>query len=120
MTRRTRLFLFAALAVLAVGLAAWLFAPPEPTAITVANADRIRNGMTLAEVETLLGGPARNESEVPNNGIMITRAADDPCWVSTRIVVIVSFDDNGRVDNHGVFPLHQNRFFDTIRRWLEL
>jgi outer membrane protein assembly factor BamE (lipoprotein component of BamABCDE complex) len=59
MTRR-RLLLFALIAVavvLAVGV--WLLWPR--TAITRENAAKIQAGMTLAEVEAILGGPARDE-----------------------------------------------------------
>jgi outer membrane protein assembly factor BamE (lipoprotein component of BamABCDE complex) len=45
-----------ALAVLAVGL--WLISPAS-SAITRANAAQVQKGMTLEEVETILGGPAR-------------------------------------------------------------
>jgi len=33
-----------------------------PTAITPENAAKIEKGMTLTDVETILGGPARDES----------------------------------------------------------
>jgi hypothetical protein len=62
MTRRTRrLVLLTLPAGPAVALvAAWLLWPR--TAITRENAARIQLGMTLAEVEEILGGPARDES----------------------------------------------------------
>jgi hypothetical protein len=60
MTRTRRLLLFAVPAGLAVALiAAWLLWPR--TAITRENAEKIQVGMTLAEVEAILGGPARDD-----------------------------------------------------------
>src|SRR5260370_30931418 len=44
----------------ALGLGGWLLWPR--TAITPENAAKIREGMTLLEVEAILGGPGRNES----------------------------------------------------------
>lgn len=43
------------------GLLWWRFVPPA-SAINRANAMKITPGMTLAEVEAILGGPARDES----------------------------------------------------------
>ena len=54
---RRRLILVATL-LLAAGV--WL-ARPASTQITMENASRIKEGMTLAEVEAILGGPARDE-----------------------------------------------------------
>jgi hypothetical protein len=53
--------LFAAPAAFLLG--AWLLWPR--TAITAAGAAKIEVGMTLAEVEAILGGPARDESTGP-------------------------------------------------------
>jgi hypothetical protein len=46
-----------------VWFALWLAQPH--TAITLENAALIREGMTLAEVEAILGGPERDESSGP-------------------------------------------------------
>ena len=43
------------------------------TSITYENFEKIQEGMTLAEVETILGGPARTESSGP----LIAEVADD-------------------------------------------
>jgi hypothetical protein len=60
MTRR-RLLLFGLLAALLVlGAGAWVVWPRM--AITPENAAKIKQGMTLAEVESILGGAARDES----------------------------------------------------------
>jgi hypothetical protein len=121
MTRRTCRLLPLALAaaVLAVGLIAWLVWPP-PSAITRENAAKIRVGMTLAEVEALLGGPARNESGLQDYCIDLTRRSDDKCWASSRDIVIVVLDDDGRVRRQSEFPMRGVSFLATLRRWLDL
>src|SRR5436305_330604 len=62
MTRR-RLLLLSLAAIAVVLMVAWLLWPR--TGITRENARRIELGMTLAEVEAILGGPARDESSGP-------------------------------------------------------
>ena len=59
MTTRRRLMLFGLLAgLLALGAGGWLLWP-RTSAITRENAAKIKAGMSLAEVEAILGGPAR-------------------------------------------------------------
>ena len=61
MTRR-RLLMFGFLVMLVMlGVGVWLLLPT--TAITRENAAKIQEGMTLAEVEAILGGPARSEAD---------------------------------------------------------
>jgi hypothetical protein len=48
---------------LATGATAWLLWPR--TAVTRENAPKVRVGMPLAEVEAILGGPARDEATGP-------------------------------------------------------
>ena len=50
------------LALGALGLALWLLWPRE-SAITEENIASIQIGMTRAQVEAILGGPARDESD---------------------------------------------------------
>jgi hypothetical protein len=126
MGRRTRrLLLFGLPAGVAVALAAgWLLWPH--TAITAGNAAKIQKGMTLAEVEAILGGPPRDESTVPlvvtlpkedgnalDHGdaeislVLWRAAAADGAaaagavvprqWVTNRLLVAVYFDADGRV-----------------------
>jgi hypothetical protein len=63
---KRRLWAVALAGIVAAGVGVfglWLYA--GRTAITEANAVRIRPGMTLAEIEGILGGPARDESTGP-------------------------------------------------------
>jgi hypothetical protein len=59
MPSRRRLLLLAVVGVAALALGGWLLWPR--TAITRDNAERIQVGMNLAEVEAILGGPARDQ-----------------------------------------------------------
>ena len=63
MTRRRVLLLGLLATAVGVAAAAWLLWPR--TAITRENAAKVREGMTLAEVEAILGGPARDETTGP-------------------------------------------------------
>jgi hypothetical protein len=138
MTRR-RLLLWvlpAALVLLSVG--AWLLRP-RPSPITEENAAKIQKGMMLTEVEALLGGPARNESAMPDNLINDAfvnadpdeiqagrlhpgaRPFEDKRWASPGFVVLVDFDDSGRVVRHSHTSFHADTpFLDKLRRWLHL
>src|ERR1700722_14500609 len=62
MTRRRVLLIGLLAATVALGVCEWMLWPRPPSAITRANAAKITEGMTLAEVEAILGGPPRDES----------------------------------------------------------
>lgn len=81
MTTRRRLLLFGLLAGFTVVgmLVAWLFLPR--TAITPKNAAKIQVGMTRSEVESILGGPARDESTGPlTRDLERMQNEDEPAW----------------------------------------
>src|SRR6516162_7726428 len=63
MNMRRLLLLCLPVSLAALGLAAWLLWPR--TAITPENAEKVQRGMTLAEVEAILGGPARDDATGP-------------------------------------------------------
>jgi hypothetical protein len=136
-TRPRRLLLFAVVAGV-VGLAAglWLL---RPTAIKFENALKIRKGMTLGEVETLLGGPARDETtgpvvqqdawDAPPGWLVLSkrRPAEWPqpeprYWRSDRLTIATWFDDKDRVVVHAVLIMRRadESPLDMIRRWLRL
>jgi hypothetical protein len=142
MTRRTRRLLIGlpvALVVLGVVIA-WLFWPR--TAITRENAARIQMGMTLAEVEAILGGPARDDSSGPRikegdppeaaeSSIFLFQLAvsgvrvQHPCklWESDRVLIRVDFDDvEKRVTGTDFLPVHRRHEspLDLVRRWFRL
>jgi hypothetical protein len=126
MTRRTRrllLFTMPALALLAVGV---LLLWPR-TAITRENAAKIREGMTRAEVEAILGKtpvPRPTDKKIwhrtPNGAEMFV----GDYWWEGDMVVIVAFDDAGKVRETQTFEVpdsaRRDTFLDRVRRWLGL
>jgi hypothetical protein len=106
MSKRRRLLLFGLLAgLLVLGVGGWLLWPwPRSSAITAENAAKIQKGMTLAEVEAILGGPARNETTGPtfyelvrsfDKGILGFDADLIKEWISDEVGVILVFDAEG-------------------------
>ena len=95
----------AVLAALPIVWLAFVFRP----GITQANYERIREGMTLQEVQKLLGGPPGNYSRIPdkeaglwtidpnrpdlNRQFFIGREV----WIGNELAVAVWFDDQERV-----------------------
>jgi hypothetical protein len=143
MTTRRRLLLFGLLAgSLALGTGAWLFWPRP--GITRENAAKIQVGMTLAEVEAILGGPSRDES----TEVVTERAAADdddsavfrvldftyprrpasspepPVWKTDQIVIVVHTSHDGRVVSSAsmlVRPIGlEETWSDRLCRWLGL
>jgi hypothetical protein len=126
MTRRTRrLLLFVVpAAVLVLGLA-WLRWPR--TAITRENASKIAEGMTLAEVEAILGGPVRDDSTGPLASDLseALEAYDRPGrlkWQSDCAVICLNLDAAGNVGKVSVVPVRRAEEgpLDRLRRWLGL
>jgi len=137
MTARRRLLLFGLLTVLLLLVVAAFVFWPRPSVITPENADKIQKGMTLAVVEVLLGGPPRNESDMPDNFINDAFVIPDPAefkagrlrplagpfeekrWATAGFLVVVHFDDDGRVVRHRnfTFEVHLS-FLDKLRHWL--
>ena len=135
MGRRTRRLLLLALpAVLALGLVAWLLWPRTAiTTITEQNAEKIREGMTVAEVEAILGGPGRSEStgrfipamsneQFREIAIRFRPAEPHSEWQSNQVRVLVRFDPAGRVQEWTCFPVRRESesSVDMLRRWLRI
>jgi hypothetical protein len=105
MATKTRLFLIASLPlVIAMTLGVLAMLPPSP-GVTKAHFDRIEKGMTLGQVEQILGG-----TQVPYKGWLWT--ADDGSWA------VIAFENDcvaGKEwhDSAETIP-------DKIRRWLHL
>ena len=131
MNRRRR-FLFLFLAAIVVGMAVGVWAMwPRPSAITRENASTVREGMTLADVEAILGGPARDESTgllAPDNrdgtSSTIWMWAQPPprAWISDCVAVHVRFDNAGLAQAVWCIPLRriEECTLDRLRRWLRL
>jgi hypothetical protein len=136
------------LAAVVVGLAVGLWLLSPRTAITRDNATRIREGMTLASVEVVLGGPARDESTGPvvvdlprgtkdEDGVarlegynieaaVIGAKADVTgsflIWRSDRVFVWVRLDSEQRVERAGHCPVcrQYESPIAIVCRWLRL
>ena len=138
MTRRRLLVFGLPASLMLLAASGWLLWP-RPTAITRGHAAKIQKGMTLADVEELLGGPARNESDMPDNFINDAfvnadtdemkmahlrpgaRPYEDKRWASPGFVVLVDFDDSGRVIRHSNCSFEVDKsLLDKLRRWLRL
>jgi outer membrane protein assembly factor BamE (lipoprotein component of BamABCDE complex) len=120
---RHLLFLSLAATLVVLAVAMWLFWPR--TAITRENAAKIREGMMLADVEEILGGPSRDELSGPHkvqwsytNLIMVVNRKE---WIGPDIAVSVAFRHNRVVSNEVTetyFP--EESPIQRIRRWLRL
>jgi hypothetical protein len=136
MLKQKRLLLTLSLlaCVMLAGDGKWLVWPR--TAITPENFDRIEVGMTIAEVEIILGGSARDDS-----GGRATTCSDDfrfvylekgrvGCviqgshqqWLSERCCIHIVFDDKSEVFRPICMVGHppDESVIDTLRRWLRL
>ena len=123
MTRRNRLVVLAlpvALVLLAAG--AWLIWP-TPSAISLEHAAEIRAGMTVAQVEAILGGPPRDEA--PQSAEMrriFQSVRPDLEWSSDQVSVWVYLDADGRVkESHAIpAPPGSRDAMALLRRWLRM
>jgi hypothetical protein len=100
-----RAFVLLSLAVILLGMP-MLF---HPHRIRPESFERIRAGMTEAEVQELLGAPAGNYDGFkrsmidiyPVSGLVLpAEPGDDKFWASRHGAVRVSFDNHGRVVDH--------------------
>jgi hypothetical protein len=130
MTTRRRI-LFLSLAAVGVGLVAvvWLWLL-WPRTLWHKDAERIHEGMTLAEVETILNGPA----DVQATWIFVTDtnkgtiSRDVKLWYCLDVTeksayadancISVAFDQNGEVISVSHIHHSPETFFATLRRRL--
>jgi hypothetical protein len=115
MRRRTLLVALAGLAVVAAGVVVlW----PGRDRVTPENFDRVRAGMTRAEVDAILGPPG-DYTTAPTEGVRVTRSKDYPtfrapgsesaylqsCWLSDTAQAVVWFDYSGRANRGYYAPM---------------
>src|SRR5438132_10837818 len=104
---RRRLLLFGVSVALAVVALIALLLPPRATSINWANAENIRNGMTVGEVEAILGGPARDDSTGPlEPAVMLWTRGQLLRWLSDSLSVSVYVED-GLVMTHVCEAMHR-------------
>jgi hypothetical protein len=117
----------AGLAVLAVGaLVLW---PRAPSRVTRENFRRIQPGMTLSEVESVLGpeGDYRTGPPVAESGpdVELWRPTCTPhCWAGDEGILVVVIDETGHTEEAFVWPTERKAqgFADTLlwrakRQW---
>jgi hypothetical protein len=126
--RRRRLLLGTCGAFLLVLVGAWgylLLRSGSP--ISQAGCDRINQGMTLAEVEVILGGPAGDYHASDRPVVVSLLPAPPPglvnkAWIGNDGAVVVHLDQNDRVRYvHFAPKMNRNeRFLEQLRPWLRL
>jgi hypothetical protein len=83
--------------------------------VTEANARRIRAGLTLAEVEALLGGPARQMSEFREDRSTLRVGV----WEGPTCIVWVTFGPTNRVAGRSWRRRDEpSGLLDSLRAWL--
>jgi hypothetical protein len=139
MTRR-RILLFTMVVIAMVAIGVWLLWPQESLSeINQENAERIHRGMTLAQIESLLGGSARREAngqiEPDYEQFATVQALDDHLrtsmrlgnrgakrWRSNHAMIWVQFDADERVIEMTWCPARYRNVspLDRIRWWVGL
>ncbi len=97
MTRRRLLLLLVAVSVISMlASGAWMYRLESQPGITRTNASRVKEGMTIAEVERILGGPPRIEG---GDGYSMNFSCRPPNleWMTPDLRVSVWLDLDGRV-----------------------
>lgn len=123
--KRYCLFLCMAAVVSVLAFAAWTFAPRRSSAITRDNAAKIQPGMTLEEVDAILGGPERDEAGeaffADWSAVVSFPQPPGDIWIGPQAAVAVAFSENHvrKVVVADVRP-RDNGVFALIRRWLRL
>ncbi len=122
-TRRLVLLALTTFVVLVAG--AWALWPR--TAITPENAAKIQEGMTLAQVEEILGGPERDDTTGPLEcsmgfSVILGNRPQPLIWISDHITIQVVLGLDGRVEelDYCRVPRAQESPLDMLRRWLRL
>ena len=109
-----------------LGAGVWFLMPP-PSAITLANAEKIQEGMTLEEVEAILGEAARDETTGETAfhfaaSFRLREANRTHFWIADRMAVMVRLYPLGRVGDVIMFDnrLLREPLFDRVRQWIGL
>jgi hypothetical protein len=106
MTKKRFLLLASVPLAIVVTLGVLAMLPPRP-GVTKANFDRIEKGMTLSEVEQLLGRPG-------------TYTWGGYYWRADGATALVEFNFNGDSAGQKSWQDSRESTLDKIRRWLHL
>ena len=114
MRRRTLLVMLAGLAVVIAAGVVVLWPRPASERITRENYDRIRAGMTRAEIETILGPPG-DYTTAPTEGVRVASSTFsapgseiaylESRWLSDTAQAVVWFDYSGRANRGYYAPM---------------
>jgi hypothetical protein len=121
-----------ALALLAtVGFWTWFLTPHPGDGITRSNYERLKEGMTLAEVEAVLGVPEGNYSGNAYTPILIHPRLEGPAsslwlangrhaiWFGEKVGIAVTLDEGGKVNRKAIEDLElQQTLSERLRRLL--
>jgi hypothetical protein len=127
MTRRRLLLLALPVALGCSAALLWVVWPH--TAITPDNAAKIKRGMTLAEVEAILGGPPGNYASNytglgtgyagPGGALIVFDVQERTTWAGDDGMLTVFLDNDGRVRKTQFYEvIDRDTFMGSIRRWL--
>ena len=129
---RRRIFLIGMTIATVAAILAFFWLIRSRTAITPENAARIREGMTEAEVEAILGGPPRDDvdgvvlvGEPPAKAMGGKPDRERPfgdMWLSERACILILYDDNGLVKAIDWWPTRrvEENILDKFYRWFYL
>jgi hypothetical protein len=130
---RTKVVLGCWLVVVVVGSLGCFCYPPTPQhRINKEGFEDIRFGMTLTEVEDVLGGPpgdyGRSKGEILDSvcGSSLSNAIEvDPNgknWLASEFAITVCFDDEGRVTGKGTALVYRpyDTFFEMLQQQVGL
>ncbi len=113
MNRRYAITIASVVAVPLLGAVAWLLWPES--AVTPENARRIQRGMTLTEVEDILGGPACDDRWGPASG-HLGGDVEWREWRTLSVRVFVTFRD-GQVRDVTVRHWSGESLWEKFLRW---
>ena len=122
MNRRHLLVLFLSVT-LALATGVWLLLPP-PSLITRDNASKnLHRGMTLVEIEQVLGGPARDEGgrlPLSRNFQPLREKPPSHEWATPEVIVQVWLDDAGQLHECNIIfsSANEDTLFNKILRWM--
>lgn len=114
MSRRKLLLAGSALAGVLIAALLALLDESRPDAITHKQADSVKLGMTVAEVESLLGRP-RLDSDLPDSRIPKNGMGESKDWGGAGFDLYISFDNGGRVQSVVRFPARKRGLWERVR-----
>lgn len=108
---------------LVLGVALWYWSESSTSRISTYYMRQISQGMTLGQVQDILGGPPGDYRTPPlaGSGIGIASSAGE-CWRGDRLSIFVRFDAAGRVEGiTGFYPGKMRpSWYHALQEWLPL